>query len=210
MSENITMETVEQYLKQVKSVISCKIITDAENNIEEMHIVSNMQRSPKQISRDIQSILISKFGIHIDHKKISIAQIFDESIDQRDFRLKIKGIQYTTAGNKSDIKVVLEKDEENFEGVCAGINSTHNINRMLARAALSAVESFCGLQDIFVLEDVKSASVAGKEVMVVIVTSVLEYSEQELAGSALVTRDKKEAVVKATLDAVNRYIVKLS
>ncbi len=198
---------VEQYLKQIKAVESCRIIVDEEQDIEEIHIVSSMRRSPKQISRDVQSILISKFGLDIDHKKISIAQIDTDSTTDGG-RLKLKTIEYSITDGKANVKVVLEKDDERYEGVISGTNTTYNTQRMLAKATLNAVEKYCEVEDAMVLEDIKTATIAGNEVVVVAVSMILPNREQMMTGSALVSRDKKEAIVKATLDAVNRNIVK--
>jgi hypothetical protein len=199
---------IEQCIKQVKSVISCKIIADDTDNIQEIHIVSNMSRSPKQISRDIQSILISNFGLDIDHKKVSIAQIDEDTIENKNFRLKLKAIGYATTGTRVEVKVSLEKDDEVFDGMASGANTSYNTCRLLAKATLNAVENFCNVSDTFILEDVNPSTIAGREVMVVAVAFISADSEQLFTGSALVNRDKNEAVVKATLGAINRNIAK--
>lgn len=201
------IKEMEQYIKQIKAVESCKIILDQEQSIDEIHIVSGMSRSPKQISRDIQSILISKFGLSIDHKKISIAQINIDSIADG-YRLKLKTIEYSITEGKANVRVALVKDEEIYDGVISGVNTTYNTQRMLAKATLLAVEKYCGVDDTLVLEDIKTSTIAGTEVAVVAVSLILPNHEQMLTGSALVSRDKKEAIVKATLDAVNRSIIK--
>lgn len=198
---------VEQYVKQIKAVEFCKIVLDQEQNIDEIHIVASMRRSPKQISRDIQSILISKFNLNIDHKKISIAQIDVDSLFDGG-RLKLKTIEYSITDGKADIRVVLEKDEELYDGAVSGINTLYNTQRMLSKATLTAVEKYCGVEDTLVLEDVKTATIAGNEVAVVAVSLILSNQEHMLTGTALVSKDKKEAIVKATLDAINRSIAR--
>lgn len=204
----MNIKDIEQFIKQIKSIISCKVVVDENENIEEIHILSDVGRSPKQLSRDIQSGLISMFDIDIDHKKISIAQINDKAINEKDFRLKVKSIEYSTSGTKANVKVLLEKEEEIFEGECSGANSTYNSQRMLANATLRAVENFLGIEDNFILEDIKIVQLAGREVVVTAITFIAEYGEQIFAGCSFVNRDKKDAVVKSTLDAINRRVVK--
>lgn len=198
---------IEQYIKQVKAVEFCKIILNQEQDIEEIHIVASMRRNPKQISRDVQSILISKFNLDIDHKKISIAQIDIDTLSDG-CRLRLKTIEYSITDGKSNVRVVLEKDEELYEGVVSGINTIYNTQRMLSKATLAAVEKYCGVEDTMVLEDIKTETIAGNEVAVVAVSLILPNYEQMLTGSALVKKDTNEAIVKATLDAVNRSLVK--
>lgn len=199
---------LESYINKIKSVISSKVIIDNDQEIQEIHIVSTNDRSTKQISRDVQSILICQFGLDIDHKKISIAQVYENLKSNREFRLKVKAIEYLTSSTRADVKVILSKDDSDFEGTTTGPNTSSNAMRMLANATLKAVECFCGTDQNFILEDVKSTTLAGKELIMVAVTFVSDCNEQIYCGSAFEGRDVKETVVKATLDAINRSILK--
>jgi len=204
----LDIREIEQFIKQIMSVISCKIVTDDSGNVEELHILADTKRSPKQISRDIQSSLISKFDYEIDHKKISIAQIDERTVEDTDFRLKLKTIEYSTSGTRADVKVILEKEDSYFEGESSGANTTYNSQRLLSTATLKAVESFLGIEDNFILEDITVSNLAGREVVVTAITFIADFGEQMFSGCAFVNRDKKEAVVKSTLDAINRRVVK--
>lgn len=204
----MNIKELEQFIMQIKSIISCKIVVDEGENIQEIHILSDTSRSPKQLSRDIQSSLISMYGLDIDHKKVSIAQINDKSINDRNFRLKVKSIEYSTVGTKADVKVILEKCDEIFEGEYSGVNSIYNSQRIIANATLKAVESFLEIDDTFLLEDIKEIQLAGKDAVVIAVTFVSEYGEQIFSGCSFVNSDRREAVVKATLDAINRRVMK--
>jgi len=208
MGDIMEIKEMEQLIKQVKSVLSCKIVIDSDSNVEELHILSDMKRSPKQISRDIQSLLISRFGLEIDYKKISIAQIDEETLEDKAFRLKVKTIEFTTSGTKANVKVTLAKDEDVFQGEITGVNTLSNSNRMLATATLKAVEGFLGLEDNFILEDIKAITLAGREAVVTAITFIAEDNEQLFSGCAFINRDKKEAIVKSTLDAINRRVIK--
>jgi hypothetical protein len=203
----MNIREIEKLLGQVDSVISSKIVVDNQDNIEEIHILSTKERSPKQLSRDIQSVLISRFGIDIDHKKISIAQIDEKSLEDKDFRLKLKSIEFTTFGIKANVKVTLGRNGKSFEGSTTGPNTTYNFNKLLSLATLRAVEKFLDIEDNFILDDIKIIELAGREVVVTSITFVTEYGEQMFTGSAFINKDKKEAVVKATLDAINRKII---
>lgn len=202
------IKEIEQFINQIKSVNSSKIVIDENDNITEMHILSDTKRSPKQISRDVQSGLISKFGIEIDHKKISIAQIDDLVIQNKDFRLKLNSIEISTSGMKASIKVLLEKDGNVFEGNSYGANTTYNSHRLIAKAALNSVENFLEIEDNLILEDITFVKSAGKDIVVSVVSFINNYSEQVLCGCALINSNMNEAIIKATLDAVNRKIIK--
>lgn len=204
----INIIEVEEFIRQIKSVLSCKLVTDENNDVAEIHVLSDTKRGPKQISRDLQSGLISKFGIEIDYKKISIAQIDDKTIENQGDRLMLKTIEFTSTGTKADVKVTLERKEETFEGKITGVNTEHNSLRMIVAATLKAIETYLGVDDSFILEDIKVTELGGKEVIITSITFVSAYSEQSFVGCAFVNRNKNEAIVKATLDAINRRIIK--
>lgn len=204
----INIIEVEEFIRQIKSVLSCKLVTDENNDVAEIHVLSDTKRGPKQISRDLQSGLISKFGIEIDYKKISIAQIDDKTIENQGDRLMLKTIEFTSTGTKADVKVTLEKKEETFIGDTIGVNTEHNSLRMIVASTLKAIETYLGIDDSFILEDIKVTELGGKEVIITSITFVSAYSEQSFVGCAFVNRNRNEAIVKATLDAINRRIIK--
>lgn len=202
------ISNIESFLGKLNSVISAKIVLGKDDEIEEIHILADNNRHSKQISRDIQSVLISKFDINIDHKKISIAQVEGERVSLKEFRLKIRSIEFLTSHRKADVKVILEKEDETFEGVTSGANTASNSLKLIAEATLKAVEGFANCMDTFILEDIKTTTLSGKEVVVVAITYLDNYTEYLLSGTSYINRDIKEAVVKATLDAINRCILK--
>lgn len=84
-------EEVELFLNNIKSVISSKIITDSNDEICEIHVLSDNSRHSKQISRDIRTALLSQFNINVDYKIISIAQIDKNISFNSNFRLQYEG-----------------------------------------------------------------------------------------------------------------------
>lgn len=203
------ISAIEYSLKQLKSVDCCKILLDSNGEIEEIHVTSGSKRSPKQVSRDVQSVLISKFELDVDYKKISIAQTECGRDESNGVRLKMKSIEYSMDEMKVNIKVVLEKDDILYSGSSQGPYTANNVLRLLAKATLRAVETFFDFGDMFVLEGINSVSISDKKIIVTVVNIILDDEEQVLCGSALVHNDKKEAAVKATLDAVNRVLFRV-
>lgn len=199
---------MESFIKQVKSVLSCKVKVDKNDNIKEIHVLSDTNRSPKQISRDIQSGLISKFNYEVDYKKISIAQINEDSVNGDNERLIIKSIEFTAENTVANVKVTLESKEELYIGEISGVNTTYNSLRLIVTATLKAIETYLGVENNFILEDVKNTEIAGKEAVIASIAFVTTFEEQSFVGCAFVNRDRKEAIAKATLDAINRRIRK--
>lgn len=201
--------SLESCLLQLKSVESCKVIANQAGQVEEIHIITRSNRSPKQISRDIQSLLISKFGIDIDHKKISIAQLESYGDLHAESRLRIRTIEYCVSDMKLSVKVILERDDTMYEGTAAGPYTSSNILKLIAVATLKAVHSCIGFSDVFELESITSIDLSGNKIVVCLVNCVYWDNEKTFCGSAIVEADKKEAAVKATLDAINRLLPKI-
>ncbi len=209
MGEEMNIKEIENYLNKISAVICSKIVSE-NNEIKEIHVVSDVEKNPKQLSRDIQSILISKFDINVDHKIISVAQIEREDIPNNDFRLKLTTIEHSTNGKIFNAKVVLEKDGEYFIGISSGLHSSRNIPKLLTAAVINAVENFYGSENIFILEDVLKVILSGKEAFITLITTFISGKETLLSGSAANGKSNDEMVVKSALDAINRILVKLS
>lgn len=201
------VETIENYLLKIQSVIGCKVVMDIKDQISEIHVVSDLRRSPKQILRDVEAVMISEFNLPIDYKKVSIAQVRSSSIKlDQDPRLKLKLIEYN---NNGAVKVALEKQDEVYESEMVGINTSNNFNRLVGSAVLKAVASYLQVQDVFVFDDIKFVELANISVVVVSMTSIFNGKEEVFTGTAQVASDQKEAIARATLDAVNRHILQV-
>jgi hypothetical protein len=208
VGDNMDHKIIEENLQQIDSVISSKIIIGEANQIEEIHIVSNGIRNPKQIARDVESVLLANFDYKIDHRKISIAQLDDIDIRKIKPRLKLNGISKETSGNKANVKVSILKADEEFIASKSGINSNRNIERMLAESTVMAVEDSLGINDLFIVEDIRNLMIASVQVVVVLVSSLINGQEIILSGSSVVKNDYYLSVAKATLDSINRFLTK--
>lgn len=199
---------IESFLTNLEPVISCKIIVNENDIIEEIHILSDKSRNTKQVSRDVQSLLAAKYNLTVDYKIISIAQIEKELSKDANFRLKHKSISYESFDGKIKIKIKLQCNEKEFEGETIGIKSESNNYRLAVEAALNSVESAIGSKDSFVLEDLKIIKLAEKDVIIVAVSIIINGEEQLLCGSAFIGTDRMESAVKAALNAINRKIAR--
>jgi hypothetical protein len=210
MTDLSTSEQWEQALRQIKSVTAVRINVNNQGEIEEIHILAGAGRNPKQIVRDIESTLEAQFGIQVDHKKISVAQVEEEQervISLTEFsRPKLVGISLKTAGGKAEVRVELLIGEKIIEGVALGPSSSYNRPRLFVEATIKALAPLATDNYLFVMEDVKITHLAKQHIALVSVTLMNAGGEQSLAGCAYVKNDDREAVVKATLDAVNRKI----
>lgn len=196
---------VESFLNNIKSVMSSKIITDQNNEISEIHILSDSSRHTKQIARDVRSALLSNFNISVDYKIISVAQIIKNLSLNTNFRLVYDGYTNETTSDRTKLCVKLSWDEKEYTGEAEGIKSEKNILKIAAAATLDAIKNAIGL-DCFIVEDIQNYKIAGQEVMLTAITSIDRGDESLLTGTSIVVNNKIDSTIKATLNSINRRV----
>lgn len=202
-----TIIAIEKSMLQIPGVGSVRLVVDEAGEIQEIHALSDTTRSPKQVARDFESLLFTRFGIRVDHKKISIAQVGDEPKPAPPApRLTIRGLELRNQGSSTSVRVELADSLQSAASTAEGPSSVSNKLRLVAMATLGAIRGFTGDGVQFVLEDVRLESVARREVVVVCVTIVGSKGEETLLGTCQVGRDETEASIRATLSALNRRL----
>lgn len=201
----------EKVVRQIKGVISARFVTDDKGEIIEIHVLSGSGRYPKQIVRDIESALIAQFGLKVDHKKISVAQMHDEEAPAlgAELRLKVHGVTVLLSGRTIESKVQLEIGGEIYQGTAKGPNTSSNKYRLVSQATVAALEDYLKGTCNIVTEDIKPFTLAGTPAVAAAVSLVTNIGEERLIGAVIVKNDEKEAAVKATLAAVNRRLALL-
>jgi hypothetical protein len=202
---------IEQALSQVAEIRAARIVSSEAGAIQEIHILADPSKSPKQLVRDIESTIMAQFGIAIDHKKVSIAQLGRESIVEEEppvshARARIHAVHTEVSGVHATATVTLELEGELYSGTAEGPASTTGRCRLVGQAALNAVESYTNGSFGFALEDVAIVTLGHERVAVSCVILVTPLGEQALSGSALVRQSENDSLVRATLDAINRRL----
>ncbi|MHB0913620.1 MAG: hypothetical protein ACYC2Y_09270 [Armatimonadota bacterium] len=199
---------MEAVVRSLVNIISARVVTGSNGEIEEVHVLTDSSRQPKQLVRDIESALMAKFGMELDHKKVSIAQTQDgKNLKFSDCRVKFSDVSISLNGVKSQAMVNIRRNGDIHTGTAAGHSSSHNQLRLIATATIKAAESSRGLDGAFMLEDVDGSVVlSGRNIVVVCINMLTGRGEDFLTGSAIVKQDLWKAVVNATLDAVNRRL----
>lgn len=202
---------IEEALSQVSEIRAARVVASPTGVIDEIHVLALPSKAPKQLVRDIESTLMAAFGIAIDHKKISIAQLGQESVPQIDSariqaRAQIKSINAEVAGVYVNMGVTLELEGTAFTGKATGPASRTGRDRLVAEATLDAITQYLQGAFTFALEDVEIVRLGRESIAVSCVVLVTSLGEQAFAGSALVRQNEKDSIVRATLDAINRRL----
>lgn len=198
----------QSLLEKLPGVLNARIKTGPRGEICEIHILANQSRSPKQLVRDIQSALLARFDLEIDHRAVSIAQIelAGESLPTLEPRLLCHQVICTHGTGLCSAKVVLSVDQREFAGEATCGSDPFSRRMAVARATLEAVHLFLG-QHVFSVVDVKFGVVADWRVTMAAVGLQSDARTQLLLGAVYSDElDMDQSIVKATLDAINRRL----
>ena len=208
----VRVSEIERLLARIPGVISARLMVNDWGAIEELHVLATTERGPKQIVRDVESTLAARWGIKIDHKKISVAQLAHADSAMPPVRLKVVGFTSSvdTIASRYQCTVALEvatEDAPRFVGRAEGMNVPSQYPRLVAEATVDALNR--AVQDgyYFILEAARLTGMVGYETAVVLLTYHGPRGLfRALAGAAVVDGDPLEAVIRACLQATNRIL----
>lgn len=209
----------EDELKRLPGIIAASVVTGPDAIPNEIHVLAEPGKPPKQVVRDVQSFAMLKLGLDIDHRIVSVVQIgadeFSPSIvddvptdpELVIPRPAIGSIMIRTSGPEAEALVSIASTGGHvFEGRVVGPGSATHRCALVAQATLKALEELLGST-----ADVESSQIvmAGhrEAALTVLTVTVPRLGEQLLTGSALVRGDESEAVARSVLDALNRRLV---
>lgn len=206
--KKVSAAEIETVIKSLKGIISTRVVAGKEGRIDEIHVLADAGRPPKQVVRDVESALMVQLNYELDHKKVSVAQTQNgKQFRFGNARLKFSNVAISLNGARADAVVRLNGNSDVLTGSANGHSSSHNQLRLIATATLRAVENSQGSDGTLVLEDLNaSVALSGRNVVVVLINMITPRGEDYLTGSAVVKQDLWKAVVNATLDAVNRRL----
>ena len=176
----------------------------AENGMPcEIHVLAGPEKSSKSLVRDIQSALPAQFGVQVDHRIISVAQLSEGLAPRGDFRLAHTGLEIKSAGGRVSASVTLARGCDTYTGHGESANTPFARRRCVSEAALAAVNRAAG-ETCFELASVDAVTLAGQGIVVAQVYSLRDG--QRLLGSAFLNEDPDNAAVHSVLSAVNRRL----
>ena len=226
------LPSLEESIRQIPGVRAVSVVTDAQAQPTEVHVLAAPGKPAKQIVRDVQSLAMAQFDLDLDHRIVSVVQIEDETVAAGDVdvddgvtvidisdaptdellqqieaqaRPMISEIGVRSTGSEIEVEVRLELDGDTFVGIERGAAAASARPRLVAAATISALDELLGLPaavESAAVVDTGTHSVA----LVVVTISVPRLGPQSLAGSAVVRGDETDAVARAVLSAVNRRL----
>ncbi len=204
---NRSLTEYEEAIRQVRGVTAARVVADSRGAISEIHVLAGPGRGPKQIVRDIESSLMARFGLSVDHKKISVAQVGETAATLMSWgtgRIRLLNVSYTVTSTEAEAEVEIEFDDVVHRGRASGPASTVNRLRVAAEATLRAVEEYLDSDHRFALDDVSVIDLRWRKVVLTMLSVLGPGGEEVLIGTSLLRVNEAEAVARSVLDALNR------
>ncbi len=124
----------------------------------------------------------------------------------RGTRLLIHRMELVSASKGVTSEVTLELSGHEHTGTAGAASTPSSVHRSVAHATLRAVEEAVDGAVRFELEHLETTTLGGDRAVVVEVAMITRHGSERLTGVSAVREDARQAVIRATLDAVNRRI----
>jgi len=217
---------LEHAIRRIQGIQAARVVPGQGGRISEVHVLAGRDRGAKQLVRDVQSVIMTNFGIDIDYRTVSIVQLDDANVGVSQQppapllterpapvetppvpapapRPAIVRLQTETASFTTEVRVGVAVHTHERAGVARG-PSTAGL-RIVANATVDALSEMLRSSAVEVTS-AELLTIGAMQVAVVLLRLGTARGEQVLAGSAVVRKDANDAVARATLDALNRVI----
>ncbi len=203
-------EEFEETIAQLEAVEAVRVVRKG-GRIVELHVLAAPSKSPKQVSRDIQSLAMARYGVNIDRRVISVVQLAADSIKQRTLqRPALMRIREQTDSSRTTLTVTLAWQNGEHIGSATGPDAASARLRLVGEATLQAIESIFADTPPLALDAIGTASVGMRTALIAVIVFAGKQGEELVVGSALSAGDEEETAVKAVLDALNRRLPAVS
>lgn len=198
---------VEEALTTVPGVLGARLVPGFERPVDELHVLTTLDKSPKQAVRDLQTLLMARFGVATDHRVISVVQLDEQAVGPAAAqRIVIDRVAVTLAGQEVRAEVHLRDGDAPLEGSADGPSTQLGQRVAVATATLAALAPLLDDRTRIDLEGCDVADVLGRRVAIALIGFRTGRGQHTVAGSALIRDAEPDAVARAVLDALNRTL----
>ncbi len=199
---------LEAEISSLDGIISSRVLSDG-SDIQEIHAIAERDQPPKKLVRNIESLLLIKFGIRVDHRKISIVPTGrDHPLSREPVRPQILAVCTDDCASGIQVHVELERGPEVIRGLGYANRGETELHAS-ARALIDAVEKLLKLRNALRLVDIKEIVMGGQYIIVVLVEWSVADEFLYLVGATPTREQPLHAAARATFDALNRKLVRI-
>jgi len=201
-------------IQEIGGVVSARIRSSREGEVEAVHVVARGTRKPKEIVRDVETLLRARYDLEIDHRKISVARLSEpgEAAERRapPGRVNFKGVSLRLSREGGEAEVELACEDRHWVGSASARGPDGGWPRLIAQATLDALSQQLPPGSYLELSDLASVTIADQDVVLLSVRYSGGQQSELLLGCASVGGDLQRSVVYATLHALNRFLGRFS
>lgn len=197
--------TMESAINKIRGVYAAQVVI-SEDTVEEIHVIASPLRKPKQVVRDIESMLLVNFSVRVDYRRISLVQMQEERLFQAEGRPRLVAVR-SIDGPDRRAEVEMEKEGHLYVGTARA--SEHEVEpiRLVSIATIEAMEQVLGDRVTYRIDDVQPVMIGQIPAVIVVVTLDFEGSRETLLGICQIRHEQADAAARATLNAVNRRLL---
>ncbi len=231
----LPIKRAEELILTLPGVISARIIAGDSGAIDQIHVLTTSELTPKQMVRNIESALIAHLAMRIDHRKISVAttsetkpKLLEPEVKMAPppavvetyhassptprtgpfaRRLYFEDVEVRGSRSKGlSCRVTLRKGTSSFIGEALGIEGDRSRVELAARATLLAIADADNREGQLGVQGVKVFDAFDRTFVFVAVSVRSGRENKVLTGSVELRESQESAGVLAVLDATNRWI----
>ena len=229
------IKRAEELILTLPGVISARIIAGDSGAIDQIHVLTTSELTPKQMVRNIESALIAHLAMRIDHRKISVATTSETKPKLLEPEVKVapppavvetyhapsptartgpfarrlyfEDVEVRGSRSKGlSCRVTLRKGTSSFIGEALGIEGDRSRVELAARATLLAIADADNREGQLGVQGVKVFDAFDRTFVFVAVSVRSGRENKVLTGSVELRESQESAGVLAVLDATNRWI----
>jgi len=227
-----TVDEAEALLRTLPAIASAKVLRDADGTVRDVHVLATTDLGPKQIVRNVESALLARFGIRLDHRAISVAQSATARVAEA---ARMPAAAATAAAAPAatiitaapapgrgiyfeDVEVrrsrsaglactvTLRAGADTHTGEAAGVETARARGELAATAAVRALTPLLSDGVTLAFESCMVVGAADREFAFVVVSGRSGRETTILSGSCEVRDGVETAAALAVLDATERWM----
>lgn len=232
---NVTSTTLaskaEAAIRRLREIEGVSVHADGDA-IREVHVLTSSERPAKNIVRDVQTVLKTRLGVTIDHRVVSVAQASpgsgSDAATEPDFaavaapapasapapapepvreeRIRFESVNLFVSGPRTQAQVELRWKGLPRIGSASGWSARDESHRLVAQATATAAQEFLADPMAIGVQGVEFVEMGRHRTVVVMLSLLANRQEKVVTGSCVIEQDTPQAVVLATLAALNRVL----
>jgi hypothetical protein len=204
-------------LRDVPGVADADVEPDAEGGMGLLRLGLEAGVDEVAVATSVGRLLRERFGLGVDAERVQIVEDAEMITEERTVlpevpqqrlagRPAITRMHLVSSGLDVTATVSLSSDGRTASGEARASASQSGVQRAVAGATLRAVESLSGDIARFELDHLEVTHIGSERTVIVALTMLSSRGTERLTGAAGVREDVRQAVIRATLDALNRRL----